>query len=415
MESSLNKIKNILKKEIGLDTSTIGEATISKILNERMRSCRIVKLDEYYTHLTNTPDELHSLLESSLIPETWFFRDDKPFKAILKSIIKQRLSQPGKICKILCIPCSTGEEPYSIAIYLHNNGIPSTAYDIQAIDISHQSIGIAKQAIYGNNSFRGKNSRQYIDKYFTSTDTGLSLNNDIKSSVKFHQVNILTANSLPFNIKFDFILCRNLLIYFDSQTKALAYNNLNNILNNDGAMFIGHAEFGSVPEDTFTIRKLDSVFCLVKNTFNTKATDKFKKPIEIKAFSNAEKYKPEKHAEPVSHKKTQCTKQNSSLGLMQQARILADSGKLREAEALCLQCIDKYGDHERIFFLLGLISESHKNSSQAHAFYKKALYLNPYHYETLIHLSFLIESQGDFEASRRLKERAGRVEKIIHE
>ena len=427
MKPSLDKIKNILKNEIGLDASTIGEATINKILNERMRSCEISELDEYYSHLCNSPDELHLLLETSVIPETWFFRDDKPFKLILNSISKQLVSHPERTCRILCIPCSTGEEPYSISIYLRDNGIPDTAYGIQAVDISYKSIEIATQAIYGKNSFRGKNAKQYAEKYFNLSNSKYSLKDDIKSSVDFQQVNILEADSLPFNEQFDFILCRNLLIYFDMPTKEIAYTNLNMLLKDNGLLFIGHSEFGSVPEDIFKTTKINSTFCLTKSnneiieknnhsakpSKNNISTLKTIKPPKVKAFSNTEQYRSEKEKKAGSVKinKSRESIPDSNQNLIQQAKSLADSGKFNEAETLCLKYIDENGDHEESFFLLGLINEASGNNSQAHSFYKKALYLNPKHYETLIHLSLIIESQGDIEASNLLKERAARVSK----
>ena len=266
MESSLNKIKSILKKEIGLDASTIGQATIDKILNERMRSCKITELDDYYIHLNNNNQELHLLLETSVIPETWLFRDDKPFKIILDKISRQLVSHPEKLCSILCIPCSTGEEPYSIAIDLTDNGIPKSSFEIQAVDISHNSIAIAKQAVYGSNSFRSEKSKQHIEKYFTPVKSEYRLHDNVKSLVNFNQVNIIDRKTLPFVEKFNFILCRNLLIYFDTSTKATAYNNLHSLLSDDGILFIGHSEFGSVPDDIFVTKKIDSVYCLIKKS-----------------------------------------------------------------------------------------------------------------------------------------------------
>jgi len=420
METSLDKIKAILKREIGLDTSTIGESTINKILNSRMRSCNVTELDDYYIHLNNNSEELDLLLETSVIPETWFFRDDRPFKLILEKILKQLLTPSKTPCRILCLPCSTGEEPYSIAIFLHSNGIPETAYEIQAVDISHNSISIARQGVYSKNSFRGEKIKEYVNNYFNSADEEFILNESIKSSVKFNQVNIIDKNTLPLENKFDFILCRNLLIYFDIPTKEIAYRNMNDLLTDDGILFIGHSEFGSVPEEIFTTTKNKSVFFLKKNTGKKENIPLNKKTIKTpalsinasdnkKAFSDPGKYaicetKNNKNPAAESNEDRKLNKD-----LIKQARILADRGELDQAESLCLQYIDLHNDHEDSFFLLGLISEASGNNEQAHGFYKKSLYLNPKHYESLIHLSLIIENEGDIEASKRLKERAERT------
>jgi len=419
METSLDKIKTILKREIGLDASSIGEATINKILNDRMRSCNVTKVDDYYIYLNSNPQELHLLLETSVIPETWFFRDDKPFKLILDKILKQLLTQPENICRILCLPCSTGEEPYSIAMFLHSNGIPETVYEIQAVDISHNSIDIARQGVYSKNSFRGEKAKEYIDSYFTPSNEEYILNKNIRSSIKFKQVNIIDANTLALENKFDFILCRNLLIYFDIATKETAYKNMNHLLKDDGALFIGHSEFGSIPEKIFTTAKAKSTYFLIKrkkedghsNKKNEKTSslNSITSNSNIKAFSNPEKYTPRKPKKNTSIQEDTHENKKSDKNLIKQARILADQGELNKAESLCLQYIDLYSDHEDSFFLLGLISEASGNDTQAHNFYKKALYLNPKHYEALIHLSLIIESEGDIEASKLLKERAERT------
>ena len=432
MEPSLNKIKSILKKEIGLDTSTIGDSTIKKILNDRMRSNQITDLDEYYNFLSQNNEELNLLLETSVIPETWFFRDDKPFASILYNLLKQRHNNPNKICKILCIPCSTGEEPYSLAIFLRNNGIPETAYEIQAIDISLNSIAIAEQGVYGKNSFRDENSRSHIEKHFSYKDSEYSLNNNIKSSVKFYRANILDLTTFPVKQIFDFILCRNLLIYFDIPTKAIAYANLNNILDENGILYIGHSEFGSVPGDTFNTVKIDSTYCLVKKSnpyYDLKNRINYgesacKIPLSEnntlaaprKAFSNIDLFAlPKDNEKDNLSNHTRSNEKNNDIEIIHQARTMADNGNLRNAESLCYKYIDLHGDHEEAFFLLGLINEASGNTQQAQIYYKKSLYLNPKHYETLIHLSLLTKNMGDIETSQRLKERAERAERAERE
>ena len=101
--------------------------------------------------------------------------------------------------------------------------------------------------------------------------------------------------------------------------------------------------------------------------------------------------------------------------IIHQARTMADNGNLRNAESLCYKYIDLHGDHEEAFFLLGLINEASGNTQQAQIYYKKSLYLNPKHYETLIHLSLLTKNMGDIETSQRLKERAERAERAERE
>jgi chemotaxis protein methyltransferase WspC len=421
MDSSLEKIKKLLKKAIGLDSSTVGEATIDKILTQRMRSCKIDELDDYYNFLQSNKSELDALLETSVIPETWFFRDCRPFDIMLDSIRKDLLNKPNKTCNILCIPCSTGEEPYSISMFLLDNELPESTFNIQAVDISYQSLEIARAGYYGSNSFRGKTAKEYVDKYFEADGSQNKIDAKVQRKVEFNRINILDKNTIPFKNKFDFILCRNLLIYFDVPTKQKAFLNMNDLLADDGTLFIGHSEFGSVPGKVFKAVKKGDTFCLIKvdpeeelkKAQQAKSVNKlieknksFKKIVkprpapDKKAFSGAAIIKPKE------------TKKEKIIiqvdGLLVEARKFADSGQFNEAEALCLKYIEEKGDHAESFFLLGLISEAAGKSDQADHLYRKALYLDPKHYETLVHLSFIVEQRGDVAAGKRLRDRAER-------
>ena len=108
---------------------------------------------------------------------------------------------------------------------------------------------------------------------------------------------------------------------------------------------------------------------------------------------------------PTPSKKQPPTPTND---LLLEARKFADNGQFNDAESLCLKYIEEQGDHSESFFLLGLISEASGKIDQADNLYRKALYMDPKHYETLVHLSFIVEQQGDTVASQRLKDRAER-------
>ena len=264
MHSALNKIKLIIKDKIGLDSSTIGDTTLETIIIQRMNQCKIEDLEVYCTLVKNSREELSELLEVAVIPETWFFRDIKPFEIIYKKI-KQRLNEnSSSLLKILSIPSSTGEEPYSLAMYLIDKGIDESRFTIDAVDISTRALQCAEQGLYGNNSFRGKHYHAYQNKHFTKEGDFHKINHNISNKVKFYKLNILHNNALLKN-KFDFMLCRNLLIYFDIQTKLTAFKNLSNCLKDDGYLFIGHSEFGSVPDKLFQNTGFEQAFALIKH------------------------------------------------------------------------------------------------------------------------------------------------------
>ena len=410
MDLSLDKLKQILKREIGLDASTVGEATIKKILNQRMHSCQIQDTEQYYQFLANNRDELHALLETAVIPETWFFRDSKPFEIILKSIQKRLLTHPKEKCNILSIPCSTGEEPYSIAMYLLHHGIPSACFDIHACDISQQALNIAREAYYTPNSFRGKTEQKYLDQFFYVENKQYTLNHQVKQQVSFSRINILDPQQIPFNQFFDFILCRNLLIYFDSSGKNTAFSHMHKMLKNDGMLFIGHSEYGAVPQNLFRITTINNAFGLLKLEYwnqHKETTPKqhpvVKEPLEQpRAFAT--------YTTPVEdNDNTHQNTDHKNTSLLKQAQALADKGILDEAEQLCLQHIDQQGDSSDSFYLLGLIHQASNNIQIAEGLFRKAIYLDPKHYEALIHLALIMEQSGDTKSAQLFKQRADRA------
>ncbi|KJU85407.1 Chemotaxis protein methyltransferase CheR [Candidatus Magnetobacterium bavaricum] len=147
------------------------------------------------------------------------------------------------VLKIWSAACSTGEEPYTIAMMLMENFKTSTVkFDILASDISDVVIEKAQSATYGQYALRNI-PEQYMKKYFKqSTATNHTLNNDVKAKVKFVQVNLIDDKKVRGFREMDIILCRNVLIYFDKKAKLKAVTNLYESLRAGGYLFIGMAE-----------------------------------------------------------------------------------------------------------------------------------------------------------------------------
>ena len=409
------KIAKILRDKIGLDCNTIGKSTVEKILMQRMMSCKIDSVENYYQYLISHQEELSELLEFSVIPETWFFRDIKPFQRIYDHILKEQFTHKGACTNILSIPCSTGEEPYSIAMYLLDKGLPITSFNIDAVDISHRVLELAKQGSYGENSFRSNNYHDYQKKYFTKKDNFYQIKEDINIKINFNHLNILQGD-YKLHSKYDFILCRNLLIYFDATTKERAFKNLSIFLKDTGLLFIGHSEFGSVPKDVFQNLGSSLSFALAKHN-NPKYKNNIKKPknsLEQKGINplkdkiKTKKVPFEAFIQPSKNSAERPEIENS-IDMISQARRLANSAQYREAETLCQRLIDQHDDNAEAFYILGLIASSQKEASLAEALFRKALFLEPKHYESLIHLSLLLQEKGDIQNAELFKQRADRA------
>jgi chemotaxis protein methyltransferase WspC len=421
MDTSLDRLKTLLKQHIGLDANSVGEATVRKMLNQRMRSCNIDDSDTYLQLVDDDPQELAELLETAIIPETWFFRDSKPFAIILQRLQQHLLTTPQNIFNILSIPCSTGEEPYSLAMFLLQAGMPAASFHIDAIDVSHNSLQLARQGGYGKNSFRGNTEEKFLLNYFNQQGELFIIDDRVKQCVDFSQVNILDNAQLPCQYHFEVILCRNLLIYFDVHTKQAAFRNLHKMLKDDGILFIGHSEFGAVPAQLFVTTSIDNTFGLIKPeavivqkarpASNTQAAKSQRKTAPPPApASSSPAFSPARQQPATTTEKPVENSVATADTLLDQARTLADAGSLDAAEELCLRHVDHCGDSAEAFFLLGLINQASGNASMAETLFRKALYLQPKHYETLVHLSLLVEQQGDLEGAGLLRQRAQRAQ-----
>ena len=413
MHSPLNKIKLIVKEKIGLDSSTIGDSTIEKIIQQRMHKCQIDDFEKYYHLVNDNREELSELLEVVVIPETWFFRDIRPFEIIYKKIKQQISENRSGIFKILSIPSSTGEEPYSLAMYLIDKGIDAARFTIDAVDISSRALQCAEQGVYGNNSFRGKHYPEYQQRHFNKEGDFYKIKSNISNEVKFYRLNILQGEP-TLELKFDYILCRNLLIYFDIPTKLIAFKNLSRFLKDNGYLFIGHSEFGSVPDELFQNTGFENAFALIKPchpNYKNKETAKNPKPISSppkKQKPTTRSFKQKKAFESLIKKDevTNSEEKNNTVDILKKIRKLADSANHDEAEKICQQLINSNGEDAESLYLLGLISSSRNNKKAAESLFRKSLFLDPKHYESLIHLSLLLQETGDYKNSELLKRRA---------
>jgi len=409
------KIAEILKDKIGLDCNTIGESTVEKILMQRMMICKIDSVENYYQHLISHQEELTELLEFSVIPETWFFRDIKPFQIIYEHIRKERLTDKNASSNILSIPCSSGEEPYSIAMYLLDKGLPITSFNIDAVDISHRALQLAKQGSYGENSFRSNNYHDFQKKYFTKKDNIYQIKEEFNNKISFNQLNILQGD-FKLNNKYDFILCRNLLIYFDVTTKERAFKNLSLFLKNTGLLFIGHSEFGSVPKDKFQNMGSNLSFALAKHNNPKHKKNKHQKK-QITHNKNITLIKQKIRNKKTSFKNHILSDNDSlkkpdienSMEMISRAKSLANSAQYGEAEILCRRAINEHGDNAEAFYILGLLASSQKQMSLAESLFRKALFLEPKHYESLVHISLLLQEKGDMQNAELFKQRADRA------
>ena len=413
---------------MGLDAASIGSGVIQRTLRLRMKSLGIIRVEEYKTLLESSKTEWQELVEAVVVTETWFFRDGEPFQAFIRFAREEWLpAHPTRVLRLLCVPCSSGEEPYSILMALHDSGLPVDRFHIDATDISARALARARRGIYSRNSFRGKDLT-FRDRHFRPSKDGYVLEPTIRNAGNFFEANLLSPAFLAQqNEPYDAIFCRNLLIYFDRPTQARALQKLEGLLAPSGLLFVGPAEQPLALEQGFVSANIPMAFACRKAGFQpgTSGTEAIARSVLAGARKapavRAARFlklpelplpRPEAAARELSFLKPL----PPSLPLkpkpasLDEARRLADAGKLNEAAAICEAHLQRDGTTAQAWYLLGLVRDADGDPTAADC-YRKALYLEPNHYETLLQLTLLAEKSGDLNRARTLRNRAERLKK----
>lgn len=235
----LNQAIHLIESKYGLKPNVTGFQTWNEVLKERMLACNLSSFDDYLLQLQMSPEEEQELVERIMIPETWFFRNKEAFE-FLSLVAKESQFKPSFL-KVLSLACSTGEEPYSIAMALFDAGLAKQDFIIDAIDINKKALIKAQIGLYGSNSFRGKDL-SYRNRYFDETKEGDVIKDIVKGQVHFYYGNILDER-LAFDFPFyQVIFCCNLLIYLNQEARQSVLDCIKDLLAPNGVLIVGAAE-----------------------------------------------------------------------------------------------------------------------------------------------------------------------------
>ncbi len=409
-----------LRERIGLDVESVGASMVERALRQRCVAVNATDLDEYWLRLQQSMDEQQALIEAVIVPETWFFRYPESFSA-LASLAHKRLAElaGARPLRLLSLPCSTGEEPYSLAMALLDAGIAPGAFLIDGMDISPSSVAKAGQAIYGRNAFRGS-ELGFRERYFDTLDEGHRLHERVRQQVSLQVGNVLDPALASRDGLYDFVFCRNLLIYFDVPTQQRVFEVLKRLLHPQGVLFIGPAEGSLLARLGMRPLGIAQSFAYVRQAGSTA-------PVAAAPAAPARRMLPPlatpgypPPSAPLSRPlrvlpvvaKPAPAREHEREGeseLLASIARLANAGASEQARAECQRYLGQFAPSAQVYYWLGLLSDTEGDAQQALTHYRKALYLEPQHPEALVHLAALLAAQGDLVGARRLQERAARV------
>lgn len=256
------KLRELVYKLTGISMSDHKKDLLYGRLTRRLRVLDLDNFDDYYNILNNdSSDELQNFINAVTTNLTSFFREKHHFEYLKEKVIPEKIKDNSlRGMRIWSAGCSTGEEPYSIAMLLRESipDIDSMDIKILASDLDTNVVDTARQGVYEAKRVEGIESAR-IKRWFqkgTGDNKGMvRVRKELRDMVTFEQVNLM--QEWPCKDKFDVVFCRNVVIYFDKETQKVLFNRFSDVIKPDQHLFIGHSE---------TLHKLTDRFKLIGKT-----------------------------------------------------------------------------------------------------------------------------------------------------
>lgn len=240
-DADFELFRSLIYAESGITFTATNRAILESRIKDHLRDKKLT-VKEYYGEISKNKEELKIFLSLITTNLTSFFRNDGHFQALEKHVIPELINNIKKTSsgniKLWCAGCSTGQEPYSIAMLLSEILPPSWKFDITASDISLKCLMTAKEGFYKENNVDGI-PQKYLDKYFSKVDGGYKVLSSLSSKIKFDYHN-LKNDSGQRNL--DIVFCRNVIIYFDEAAQTAVINRFWDSMSPKSFLFIGHSE-----------------------------------------------------------------------------------------------------------------------------------------------------------------------------
>jgi chemotaxis protein methyltransferase CheR len=254
------KFREFFYRKTGIQFDSSKRYFVDKRLIDRMEATDNPQFRTYFTMLRFEANgaELQTLTNLMTVNETYFFREEYQFKCLVESILPElveRKTSDGPL-RIWVLPSSSGEEAYSIAIYLLEHWARINEFDVEIIasDIDTKILDQAKAGRYSARSV-GQLPQQHLQKYFSRCAGDFQISDELRGAVEFTRVNLSDRTDTRPYRNFDVVFCRNLLIYFDDVSRKAAAETFYEALKPGGFICLGHSESMSRISPLFKVRK----------------------------------------------------------------------------------------------------------------------------------------------------------------
>lgn len=236
-DSIFHRIRDLSYNKTGINLASKRGLIYTRLIR-RLRELDIDDFNSYCTLIETNKDEFSAMINILTTNVTYFFREAHQFDFLIDNVCKEIL-QRSRSLSLWSAGCSSGQEPYSLAMLLEKNRI---SYSISATDLDSNVLHKANQGIYNEEQIL-KMPEDVRKKWFSEVNKEkqeYQISNDIRRNIQFKQLNLM--NEWNYNQKFHVIFCRNVFIYFDKETKANVLEKFHKSLYPGGYLFLGHSE-----------------------------------------------------------------------------------------------------------------------------------------------------------------------------
>lgn len=265
-DTEFERFRKLIYDASGITFSTTNRSILDSRIRECLRDKKLQKISDYYDLLLRDKEEFKQLLDSVTTNLTRFFRNQPHFDAlinyVLPEVLKIKRATKDTKLKIWSAGCSTGEEPYTLAMILKDKLPPPFTAEIIASDISLKSLMVGKSGFYPDNRIVGIPDA-YLSRFFERKNNGYQVREDLMKMISFDYHNLKNDSGLR---EVDILFCRNVLIYFDEPAQKAVVERFWDAMAPHSFLFIGHSESLFGMKTQFEFLKTDWACLYQKNT-----------------------------------------------------------------------------------------------------------------------------------------------------
>lgn len=247
-EEEFRLLRDLIRDYCGIYFDDSSRFILERRLSRRLEIHHLDHFRDYYRFLLydrGRDEELTAVMDNLTVNETYFFREQGQLQAFSEEIVEElkEAKKGERKLRVWSAGCSSGEEPYTLAMLLLEKGLPAKGWEVEIIgsDINQRVLQAARKGIYRKNSFRSTDE-YFLNKYFEAEDGSFRIKDMVKRYVNFSCINLLDSLKIKFIGSVDVIFCRNVLIYFFQDARKKVVENFYDRLSVNGYLLLGHAE-----------------------------------------------------------------------------------------------------------------------------------------------------------------------------